>query len=190
MSPTRKGDGVNRRDFLKLGNGLAAAGAVSSLGVASLAFIWPPSRGGGGALVPLMTADELNAEIDDNDGRFEAPEAKSLIVRYDPALDPEGVYAEVTGDQAIPFMAMYQFCVHLGCKVPWCVTSQWWECPCHGSQYNRWGEWQGGPAPRGLDRYAVEEVDGIINVNRTALFTGPSRGAGALAQPAEGPNCA
>ncbi len=26
---------------------------------------------------------------------------------------------------------------HLGCRVPYCVTSQWFECPCHGSQYNQ-----------------------------------------------------
>ena len=44
---------------------------------------------------------------------------------------------------------------HLGCRVPECVTSQWFECPCHGSQYNRVGEKKGGPAPRGLDRFAM-----------------------------------
>ena len=33
--------------------------------------------------------------------------------------------------------------------------SQWFECPCHGSKYNRVGEKKGGPAPRGLDRFAA-----------------------------------
>ena len=56
-------------------------------------------------------------------------------------------------------VALYQKCVHLGCRVPWCATSQWFECPCHGSQYNRVGEKKGGPAPRGLDRFVVT-VDG------------------------------
>ena len=31
-------------------------------------------------------------------------------------------------------VALYQKCVHLGCRVPWCTSSQWFECPCHGSQ--------------------------------------------------------
>ena len=53
-------------------------------------------------------------------------------------------------------VALYQKCVHLGCRVPWCKTSQWFECPCHGSQYNRVGEKKGGPAPRGLDRFPVD----------------------------------
>ena len=51
--------------------------------------------------------------------------------------------------------ALYQKCVHLGCRVPWCQTSQWFECPCHGSKYNRVGEKRGGPAPRGLDHWVV-----------------------------------
>ena len=38
---------------------------------------------------------------------------------------------------------------------PTCETSQWFECPCHGSQYNRVGEKKGGPAPRGMDRFGV-----------------------------------
>ena len=32
-------------------------------------------------------------------------------------------------------------------------AAQWFECPCHGSQYNRVGEKKGGPAPRGMDRF-------------------------------------
>jgi cytochrome b6-f complex iron-sulfur subunit len=79
--------------------------------------------------------------------------------------------------------------VHLGCKVPWCAESQWWECPCHGSKYNRWGEWQEGPAARGLDRFLVEEVDGQIVVDTSTVITGPPRTAAVLNQPPEGPHC-
>ena len=46
------------------------------------------------------------------------------------------------------YVALYQKCPHLGCRVPWCQTSQWFECPCHGSKYNRVGEKRGGPHPR------------------------------------------
>ena len=56
------------------------------------------------------------------------------------------------------YVALYQKCVHLGCRVPWCQTSQWFECPCHGSKYNRVGEKRGGPAPRGLDRFALSHL--------------------------------
>ena len=50
-------------------------------------------------------------------------------------------------------VVVYQKCPHLGCRVPSCGTSQWFECPCHGSQYNQAGEKKGGPAPRGMDRF-------------------------------------
>ena len=53
-------------------------------------------------------------------------------------------------------MPLYQRCVHLGCRVPFCASSQWFECPCHGSKYNFAGEYQLGPAPRGMDRFAVK----------------------------------
>ena len=52
-------------------------------------------------------------------------------------------------------MPLYQRCVHLGCRVPFCQQSQWFECPCHGSKYNTAGEYKLGPAPRGLDRFMV-----------------------------------
>ncbi|HSI93502.1 MAG TPA: Rieske 2Fe-2S domain-containing protein [Jiangellaceae bacterium] len=185
--PKRKPSGPDRRTFLKWGMGLGWLGVLTGFGAASLAFIWPNLRGGFGAQIPAGAPEDILSEIEANEGRFEFPEARSLIVRYDPSLDPEGQYAEVTNQTNI--MALYQKCVHLGCKVPWCATSQWWECPCHGSKYNRWGEWQEGPAPRGLDRFSVQEVEGQLVIDTSAVITGPSRSAAVLDQPAEGPHC-
>ncbi len=87
------------------------------------------------------------------------------------------------------FVPLYQKCVHLGCRVPQCVTSQWFECPCHGSQYNQAGEKKGGPAPRGLDRFA-SEVDGdVLTVNTGVIIQGPPIGTNTTGQEAEGPHC-
>jgi cytochrome b6-f complex iron-sulfur subunit len=185
--PRRKPAGPNRRQFLKWGMSLGWLGVLTGFSAASLAFIWPNLRTGFGARIPVGTPDEILGEIEANEGRFEFPEGRSLIVRYDPSLDPEGAYAEITNQTGI--MALYQRCVHLGCKVPWCAESQWWECPCHGSKYNRWGEWQEGPAPRGLDRFLVEEVEGQVVVDTSTIITGPSRTAAVLNQPPEGPHC-
>jgi cytochrome b6-f complex iron-sulfur subunit len=185
--PKRKPPGPNRRQFLRLGLGLGFLGTLASFGTAVLAFMWPNLRSGFGAQIAMGTEEELLQEIEDNEGRIEFPEGRSLVVRYDPSLDPDGQYAEITNQTQI--MALYQKCVHLGCKVPWCASAQWWECPCHGSKYNRWGEWQEGPAPRGLDRFSVQEVEGQIVVDTSTVVTGPSRSAGVLQQPAEGPHC-
>jgi cytochrome b6-f complex iron-sulfur subunit len=86
-------------------------------------------------------------------------------------------------------VALYQKCPHLGCRVPECKTSQWFECPCHGSQYNRVGEKKGGPAPRGMDRFAVTIVNNNVIVDTGAITLGPAIGTNTTGQEAEGPHC-
>jgi Rieske Fe-S protein len=106
---------------------------------------------------------------------------KAKAVYKDPVL--EGMNAGV--------VALFQKCPHLGCRVPWCATSQWFECPCHGSKYNRVGEKKGGPAPRGMDRWPVDlGSDGSITINTSgSAVLGPSIGVNTTGQEAEGPNC-
>lgn len=41
-------------------------------------------------------------------------------------------------------------CPHKGCIVHWNGTEKSWDCPCHGSRYDRFGELIQGPAMRGL----------------------------------------
>jgi hypothetical protein len=60
---------------------------------------------------------------------------------------------------------------------------------CYGSRYNRWAEYGGGPAPRGLDRFAVAIEDGRVIVGTSAIIEGPSRQTNVLDQPPEGPSC-
>ena len=57
--------------------------------------------------------------------------------------------SELSGMEA-GVVALYQKCPHLGCRVPSCVTSQWFECPCHGSQYDTAARIRKGPAPKNL----------------------------------------
>jgi cytochrome b6-f complex iron-sulfur subunit len=88
-------------------------------------------------------------------------------------------------------IALYQKCPHLGCRVPWCGSSQWFECPCHGSKFNRVGEKTGGPAPRGMDRFPVV-ISGdklTINTNLSSVVSGPPIGVDTTRQGAEGPLC-
>jgi len=54
----------------------------------------------------------------------------------------------------------------------------WFECPCHGSRYNAVGELERGPAPRGLDRFALREVAGEVEVDTSTTYLGPRQGRG------------
>ncbi len=87
------------------------------------------------------------------------------------------------------FVALYQKCPHLGCRVPWCQTSQWFECPCHGSKYNRVGEKKSGPAPRGMDRYGLTVSGDTITVDTAVLAQGPPIGTDTTGQGQEGAAC-
>jgi len=84
---------------------------------------------------------------------------------------------------------MWQKCPHLGCRVPSCQSSGWFECPCHGSQYNRVGEKKGGPAPRGMDRFGVEVSGDTVVINTGLQLNGPAIGTNTTGQEAEGPHC-
>jgi cytochrome b6-f complex iron-sulfur subunit len=55
-------------------------------------------------------------------------------------------------------VALYDVCVHLGCLYEWQVVTGRFECPCHGSKFQRDGTYIEGPAPRSLDRMVVSFV--------------------------------
>lgn len=63
------------------------------------------------------------------------------------------------------FLALWQRCTHLGCTVPWRQDEKQFHCPCHSSLFNSRGEVIGGPAPRPLDLFPIELVDGNLVVD-------------------------
>jgi cytochrome b6-f complex iron-sulfur subunit len=159
--------GVSRRQFFNRAI-LATFGAfMGLLGVDILAFLWPKLTGGFGADIDAGAVGDLSAATVTSDGAIVPvfiPEARAYIVPAPSSLSDqyEGRSVEAAG-----LMALFQRCVHLGCRVPWCAPSQGFECPCHGSKYNAIGEYFAGPAPRNLDRFVVE-----LNGDRFIIKTG------------------
>lgn len=186
---------VERRTFLRYSLIGATSAGLGGFGLASLGFLWPRLGDGLFGEAPLGNAEELAAEIGQERAPIRVPEGGISILVWDAssgaAMDAYGEDHAVLPDGATGLMAVNsQSCPHLGCAVPWCQTSQWFECPCHGSRYNRYGEWTDGPAPRGLDRYpSYVDEDGQFVVDFGTLLTGPARTANALEQSPEGPAC-
>jgi cytochrome b6-f complex iron-sulfur subunit len=185
--------GVTRRQFFNRGILTGLGISVGSFGVASLAFLWPSASGGRVGKINVGSLAQVKEQFDKKQPYYNAT-AKTYIVAYPKdAIDKaKRVYPPsiVSGMEA-GYTALSQKCVHLGCRVPWCQTSQWFECPCHGSKYNRVGEKRGGPAPRGLDRWPLSVSGGSIEVDQTGgvPVTGPPIGTDTTEQSAEGAPC-
>jgi len=185
--------GVTRRQFfnrsLLAGSGLG----LGAFGVAALAFLWPGASSGFGGKVAVGSVADAQTAIGAKQPFYNAT-AKTYIVAYPKADLPKAkkvaAYTPpiIAGMEA-GYVALYQKCVHLGCRVPWCQSSQWFECPCHGSKYNKVGEKVGGPAPRGLDRFVLEVSGGNIIVDTGNLVLGPPIGTNTINQSPEGPLC-
>jgi cytochrome b6-f complex iron-sulfur subunit len=188
--------GVNRRQFLNRALLLSVGFGLAGFAPAMLAFLWPFRATGFGGVFTIGNVDDIKAKIDALPGNFYAPQARTYMVRYPntnkAALDKaKKIYkpAVYNGMEQYGLVALYQRCVHLGCRVPFCPTSQWFECPCHGSKYNRVGEKKAGPAPRGLDRFALQVTDNVVKVDTGTIYNGPAIGTNTTGQEAEGPLC-
>ena len=86
------------------------------------------------------------------------------MILYDPGQQRFIAGEDTTGDgTALNVRALYQRCPHLGCKPNPCLKNFWFECPCHGSRYDRLGikaaGAQFGPAPRSMDRFSITVDD-------------------------------
>jgi len=183
--------GVTRRQFFNRSIVAMMGLGISGFGAATLAFLWPTLHGGFGAKIHVAK-DAVDTQLRDQKAPFYNPLGRFYINPY--PKDAVGHAKKAYSTALLPgyqagYVALYQKCVHLGCRVPWCQTSQWFECPCHGSQYNRVGEKKGGPAPRGLDRFPVTVSGGQIVVDTGNVILGPPIGVNTTGQEAEGPHC-
>ncbi|OFW67613.1 MAG: hypothetical protein A2Z12_01225 [Actinobacteria bacterium RBG_16_68_21] len=183
--------GVTRRQFFNRGI-LGIFGLfLAQFGIASLAFMWPKLKPGGfGSKVAAGTASDLLDQVFLPDGRITplfVPAAQTYLVPFpgDPAGSSFAGLPVVAGG----LMALWQRCVHLGCRVPQCDASQGFECPCHGSRYNYHGEYEGGPAPRNLDRFVVAVDDSGQLIIDTGSIIQTARASVKTIQYPQGPSC-
>ena len=178
---------VDRRMFLNR----AMLGSLSlfaiAMGAGSAAFIWPSVRPG--RFGSRIVAGRLDAVLDEleREGRpIYNREGKFYLTRYEGhATD----HYTRSGVLAAGLMAIYQKCSHLGCRVPYCSTSGWYECPCHGAMFNGAGEVKAGPAPAGLWRFAIEIVNGEVVVDTSSPIAQPPWGFDSVSTPPRSAHC-
>ena len=190
--------GVTRRQFFNRASLALFGGAfLGGLGLAILAFLWPKLKGGFGSKIVAGPVGDLRRQILNSDGSVSPlflAAAQSWIVPFNEGEATgssfEGLPVFAGGEGGEPaLMALWQRCVHLGCRVPSCESSQGFECPCHGSKYNLHGEYEDGPAPRNMDRFNVEVDDSGNLVIDTGSVQETSRAKKKTVDYPQGPSC-
>ena len=167
---------VSRRQFLNRAWNASFITFLGLFGMSSLSFLWPKLTGGFGTKITAGNYDELLKEIGpENNFKPKFVAEGSFWLTYYEGTGDDPIYAAIGAVDA-KMQALYRKCVHLGCSVPHCEKSMLFECPCHGSKYRLHGEYYGGPAPRGLDRFPVTIEGDQVVVDTGDLQTGPPRG--------------
>jgi cytochrome b6-f complex iron-sulfur subunit len=185
----------SRRRFLQVAAGAAAAfvlaGCTSHKKAARATLTYPHGRAFG-EKIAVGSLDAVLSSIDENHAPFYVPEARAYVSRF-PAGEVPAAKARYPAalkpalDAGI--VVIYQRCTHLGCRVPFCNSSQYFECPCHNAKFDRVGEYRGGPAPRGMDLMSATVTDGQLVIDTRAIVTGMPRGTNSTHQQPSGPFC-
>ena len=175
--------GISRRQLLRYSVGGAMAVWLLEVTAGTIGFIWPNLSGGFGSKVKIGTLDDIklaNANLPIADG-FPAyvPDARAYIVLVDSGQQQFVPGEDTTGDgTALNVRGLYQRCPHLGCKPNPCLKNFWFECPCHGSRYDRLGikaaGAQFGPAARSMDRFSASvDGSGVLTLDTGKITLGP-----------------
>jgi cytochrome b6-f complex iron-sulfur subunit len=175
--------GISRRRLLRTSLGAGVGLWLAEVTAGSIGFLWPNLSGGFGGKVTIGKFSDLklqNSSLPLDQG-FPAyvQDARAFIVLIDTSRQEFVPGEDKSGEgTAINVRPLYQRCPHLGCKPNPCLKNFWFECPCHGSRYDRLGikaaGTQFGPAPRSMDRFAgTVDGDGVLTLDTGKITLGP-----------------
>ncbi len=145
LNKKNKKEKLSRREFLGFAWAASLVGLVGQAGAALFQFFKPRvEEGAFGSKVVAGKVNEFKPGTISHvqKGRF-----------YISSLEDGGL------------LAMWHKCTHLGCTVPWREDEGVFHCPCHSSIFTTTGEVVSGPAPRPLDLFPIEIVDGDVVVD-------------------------
>jgi cytochrome b6-f complex iron-sulfur subunit len=153
---------LTRREFLNYA-WLSSLGFVFLVGIGGATFFFAFPRfkvGEFGGIFPVGKAGDVlpkptDPPIHNTDGKFWLSNVNGMII------------------------ALYDVCVHLGCLYAWQEVTGRFECPCHGSKYQKDGTYIEGPAPRSLDRMVIS----FVGAGNQVVATTDAKGAPLQAPP-------
>jgi nitrite reductase/ring-hydroxylating ferredoxin subunit len=140
---------------LRVGFATAVALGLTELAVVVAPYLRVTRLVGLGAPVPVGTAKDILAQF--------------AATKDHPILFREGRFFLLHAPGGI--IAAYRKCTHLGCTVPYADATGQFECPCHGSQYDKHtAAVVRSPAPRPLDLFHISQAaSGALVVDTNPL---------------------
>jgi cytochrome b6-f complex iron-sulfur subunit len=168
------------------------AATSTSTGTSTSTSTSQPVEPGFGGRIDAGAFDRVRAAITNQNAPYYVPEARAYVSAFPSELldRARAVYPKPT----LPaldagLVVLYQRCTHLGCRVPFCASSQWFECPCHDAKFDRVGEQRQGVAPRGMDHIAASVVNGRLVIDTGKIVKGLPVGTNTTNQRPDGPFC-
>jgi cytochrome b6-f complex iron-sulfur subunit len=153
--PSVAGAQVRRRQLLRIGFASALALSLAELGAAVAPFLRVTRIIGLGAPVAIGPASAIFEQ-------FAATNDRPILFR-------EGRFFLLHAPGGI--IAAYRKCTHLGCTVPFNAQQDLFECPCHGSRYDKHtAVVLRAPAPKPLQLFHItESPNGALIVDTNPL---------------------
>ena len=146
---------VHRRRVLRFGFAAAVGLAVTELAAVVAPYLRVTRITGLGAPITVGPKGDILAQFAKTNDR--------------PILFREGRFFLLHAPGGI--IAAYRKCTHLGCTVPFSVEKDFFECPCHGSRYDkRTAVVLRSPAPRPLQLFHISQSEtGALVVDTNPL---------------------
>jgi cytochrome b6-f complex iron-sulfur subunit len=153
---------LQRRQILRVGFAAAVALGVTELAAAIVPYIRVTRIIGLGAPVAVGMASDILKQ-------FAATNDRPILFR-------EGRFFLLHAPGGI--IAAYRKCTHLGCTVPFNTAKDFFECPCHGSRFDkRTAVVVRTPAPKPLQLFHISESpSGALIVDTNPLNVIDRRG--------------
>ncbi len=146
---------LRRRQLLRVAFASAVALSAAELAAAVAPYLRVTRIVGLGAPVAVGRASEIFSQ-------FAATNDRPILFR-------EGRFFLLHAPGGI--IAAYRKCTHLGCTVPFDTTKDLFECPCHGSRYDKHtAVVLRTPAPKPLQLFHIaESAGGVLVVDTNPL---------------------
>ena len=114
---------VSRREFQRRALISSVLLFSAEFGLGTVAFLWPNLRGGFGSKINAGSVNDIKSFIEGNKQPYYVGQGRFYVVEWNgtPGTGQANYPSLQVTAQGI--MPLYQRCVHLGCRVPFCNSS-------------------------------------------------------------------